>query len=61
MAQTVSIKQSIGLNVKHIQWKNIQKNRLFVLESCHSETIFKQNLFTEGSERSWPRGLRLYM
>ena len=38
------------------------KNRLFVLkESSHNETIFEQNFLTEGSDRSWPRGLRLNM
>ena len=38
-----------------------QTQTIVLKESSHGETIFKQNLLTEGSDRSWPRGLRLNM
>jgi len=41
MSQTLSFKQSINVNNKHIQL------RLFVLiENSHNEAIFKQRLLT---------------
>jgi len=55
ISQTMSFKQSI----KCRQQAYSIKNRLFVLiENSHKEAIFKQSIPTEGSDRSWPQGLR---
>jgi len=54
MAQTVSIKQSI--NVKHIQLKT-KPDYLYLKRALIRKLFLNKTFLTEGSDRSWPRGL----